>query len=310
MSHDALLSSLLTQSGGDLLSRLPQVMGYAGVFVPKPPDRYDAAFLKAIAPSYKSRPGWSRAQDGIIQAVGAVLTDTLRRYDMATDLRAAHFAAQCCHETAGFRTTTEFASGEAYEGREDLGNMKKGDGPRYKGRGLIQLTGRANYRDYGKALGLDLEEKPAIAAEPATSLLIACEFWTRNRLNTYADKDDVLSISKVINLGSTTRRRRDGTLMMPNGLEDRRKYVILAKRALGLEPAPTAIRSTRSLRLHDRGAAVKDLQRRLNAAGYRVASDGHFGRATEAALRLFQKAKGLVADGVAGPRTLAALGMN
>ena len=86
-----------------------------------------------------------------------VLQVTLEAYGIDTRLRIAHFLGQTCHESAGFRTTEEFASGEAYEGRKDLGNIKKGDGRRYKGRGLLQLTGRANYAEHGKMLGVDLE---------------------------------------------------------------------------------------------------------------------------------------------------------
>lgn len=86
---------------------------------------------------------------------------------------------QVTHECAGFRTTEEFASGTAYEGRQDLGNTQAGDGKRYKGRGLIQLTGRANYRDIGQIFGLPLEDNPAMAAEPVTALKIACEYWKK-----------------------------------------------------------------------------------------------------------------------------------
>ena len=67
----------------------------------------------------------------------------------------------------------------------------EGDGRRYKGRGLLQLTGRANYAEYGKALGVDLENNPALAAEPALSLKIACESWKRRKLNPDCDRDDI-----------------------------------------------------------------------------------------------------------------------
>src|SRR5271165_3881 len=122
-------------------------------------------------------------QAKIIAAVGEVLAPTLESFDITTRLRIAHFLGQTCLESAGFRATDEFASGQEYEGRRDLGNTEPGDGLRFKGRGLLQLTGRANYKDYGDALGLDLVGNPTLAAQPALSLKIACEYWKRNNIN-------------------------------------------------------------------------------------------------------------------------------
>jgi putative chitinase len=130
--------------------------------------------LRQVAPRVSGANGAQQAK--ILQALSSVLADTLARFEIDNDLRRAHFLAQICHESDGFCTTVEYASGQAYEGRADLGNTRPGDGPRYKGRGLIQLTGRANYVQYGKLLGLNLADNPELAADPATSLVIACEF--------------------------------------------------------------------------------------------------------------------------------------
>ena len=116
-------------------------------------------------------------------------------------LRLIHFLAQLAHESGNFRYMEEIASGAAYEGRKDLGNTQAGDGKRYKGRGPIQLTGRANYRRYGQQLGIDFENNPEIVAIPSVGLLVACKFWFDNGLNELADKDDVLTITRRINGG-------------------------------------------------------------------------------------------------------------
>lgn len=131
-----------------------------------------------------------------------------------TPLRLCHFMAQLAHESDNFHAMEEYASGAAYEGRKDLGNTQPGDGKRFKGRGPIQLTGRANYRDYGQRLGIDFERHPEIAAIPSIGMLTACTYWMVKGLNALADKDDLTGITKRINGGT-------------NGLEDRR--VKLAK---------------------------------------------------------------------------------
>lgn len=136
----------------------------------------------------------------------------LRRFAiMDTGLRLAHFMGQCAHESAGFRYMEEIASGEAYEGRKDLGNTQPGDGKRFKGRGPIQLTGRSNYRKYGRALGIDFERHPEIAAIPSIGILTACKYWTDHGLNALADADDIETITRRINgglNGFTDRKER------------------------------------------------------------------------------------------------------
>jgi putative chitinase len=253
----------------------------------------NANIMRAIAPRFSGEYGFQQAE--IIDAVGPILQATLTEYAMNTDIRAAHFLAQTCHESAGFRTAEEFASGSAYEGRKDLGNTQPGDGPRYKGRGLIQLTGRANYVEYGEALGLDLVDYPETAAEPVISLRIACEFWKRRGLNQVADRDDIETITRRINGGL-------------NGLDDRKAYLAKAKAALGGVAAPDAAAPKPVLRRGDKSGSVTLLQTKLNAAGYQVGTDGDFGPGTDAAVKQFQAAKGLTADGIVGPTTWAALG--
>jgi putative chitinase len=145
----------------------------------------DGQVMFEVAPRFSGSKAARQAE--IIAEISPILASTLASYGIDTRLRIAHFLGQTCHESAGFRTTEEFASGEAYEGRKDLGNTKTGDGPRYKGRGLLQLTGRANYRDLGKILKVNLEANPHRAAEPALSLMIACEYWKKRKINPDCD---------------------------------------------------------------------------------------------------------------------------
>jgi putative chitinase len=133
-----------------------------------------------------------------------------------TPLRRAHFLAQLAHESGSFVYAEELASGEAYEGRvKDLGNTEKGDGKRFKGRGLIQLTGRKNYKAYGDDIGRDLTKDGAwvqVATDPVLAVGAAGWFWDTHKLNAHADADDVLKITRIINGGT-------------NGLEDRIRYL-------------------------------------------------------------------------------------
>lgn len=142
----------------------------------------------------------------------------------ATPTRAAHFIAQIAHESAGFMALLEYASGTAYEGRADLGNTQPGDGKRYKGRGVIQLTGRANYRRTGVYLGVDLEKQPDLAAVPAIAYQTAAFYWLDRNINAHADRDDILAVTKAINGGT-------------NGLKHRTQLLKAAKAAFFLDIA-------------------------------------------------------------------------
>lgn len=143
-----------------------------------------------------------------------------------TPQRAAMFLAQIAHESAELRYVLELASGEAYDtGRlaARLGNTPgaDGDGQRYKGRGLIQVTGTTNYLKCGEALGLDLIAHPELLERPEHAVASACWFWASNGLNALADKGDLYAVTRRINGGL-------------NGIADRAKYYARAKTALGV----------------------------------------------------------------------------
>jgi predicted chitinase len=129
------------------------------------------------------------------------LNRAMQEAAITTRKRRAAFLAQLAHESGELRYFEELASGEAYEGRRDLGNTQKGDGRRYKGRGPIQLTGRNNYRAAGKALGIDLENNPARAAAVDVGFRTAGWFWTNRKLNGYADQGNFREITRRINGG-------------------------------------------------------------------------------------------------------------
>lgn len=135
--------------------------------------------------------------------------------------RAAAFLGQLAHESADLKYMEEIADGSAYEGRKDLGNLQVGDGKRYKGRGPIQLTGRANYKAAGLALGLDLEAQPTLAADVKVGFRVSCWYWKTRDLNKLADAMDFQGITRRINGGL-------------NGLDDRLKRYHRALEVLGV----------------------------------------------------------------------------
>ncbi len=198
------------------------VVGYA-----KPDSRVDhggktLAKLADGIPAYCHRvlKGiFINADDSLITRYCDALSEKMTAYAIDTPLRMAHFLAQVGHESGELRYCEEIASGDAYEGRKDLGNTQPGDGRRFKGRGLIQLTGRANYAAYGKTRGTDFTSDQGarlLADDPATAVDVACWFWTTHKLNELADKDDITTITRRINGGL-------------NGFEDRKAKLARAK---------------------------------------------------------------------------------
>jgi putative chitinase len=142
------------------------------------------------------------------------IPETAIKFNITTNLRLAHFLSQCAHESGNWKYRVEIASGKAYEGRKDLGNIHEGDGVRFKGRGFIQTTGRGNYGRFSKFIGEDCVENPDLVANKYP-LASAAFFFDSNKLWTICDKgfDDatVTSVTKRVNGGI-------------NGLSDRLKY--------------------------------------------------------------------------------------
>ncbi len=134
----------------------------------------------------------------------APLNDAMTEFGIDTPTRQAAFLAQVAHESGSLRYVREIADGSAYEDRADLGNTESGDGPRFKGRGLIQITGRANYRTCSKALYGD-DETLLLHPELLEDLVPACRsagwFWWANGLNSIADGGDFRRITREINGG-------------------------------------------------------------------------------------------------------------
>lgn len=212
------------------------------------------------------------------------INPALEKAPITTPERIAAFMAQLAHESGEYRYMEEIADGSAYEGRADLGNTQPGDGRKFKGHGPIQITGRANHKACGEALGLDLIGDPTLITKPEYGTASACWFWNSRCLSPLADVGDFREITRRINGGF-------------NGWEDRVKYWQRNRQILGL-----AVDARRTLRRGDRGEDVRALQTALG-----IKPDGDFGPMTDSAVRMFQADQGLTADGVAGPKTMAAL---
>lgn len=155
--------------------------------------------------------------DTFIQPLNAAMQE----FQINTPARQAAFLAQIGHESGQLRYVRELASGEAYERRKDLGNTEQGDGVRFKGRGLIQITGRSNYLLCSVALFDDdrLVQFPELLEDPMNACRSAAWFWKSHGLNELADEGNFLRITKVINGGT-------------NGYADRSALYVTAKEVL------------------------------------------------------------------------------
>lgn len=152
-----------------------------------------------------------------------VLNEWAPRFGIDTPLRMAHFLAQIAHESGELRYTEEIASGASYEGRRDLGNTQPGDGPRFKGRGYIQITGRANYQAYqdsGFCVG-SVIDRPELLAQSPGRMKSALWFFATHGCLKYADLDDPRMVTRKVNGGY-------------NGLAQRLHYYRTAKRVFGI----------------------------------------------------------------------------
>lgn len=279
-----------------------------------------------------------------------VLNEMLPKYGITSPRRIASFISQCAHESGDFRLLEEnlnykeetllrvfpryFGPGKqnAAEYAKNpekianyvymdknrsasgaLGNTQEGDGWRFRGRGLKQVTGRSNYTTFGKAIGKTAEEVAEYLETKEGALVSALWYWQSRGLNEVADTGDVAKVTKIINGGDI-------------GLPDRRKRYDEALAVLaGQNPAGNDRGSgggegdrqdrgqgggggerqgggSQILRVGSRGAEVAALQKALG-----ITADGNFGPGTEKALRAWQQSQGLTPDGVAGPKTLGKL---
>lgn len=255
------------------------------------------------------------------------LAEIMPKYEIDTPERIAGFIAQCAHESADFkrleenlnysekallsvfgryfgkggkkRNAAEYARNpemianyvyqdEFRTKKGAMGNVEEGDGWRFRGRGLKQLTGRNNYTAFGKSVGMSAEEAAEYVATPKGAVESACWFWDTNKLNAIADTGDIVKMTKKINGGTI-------------GLEDRKKRYEQAMAILGgeVDLSAPSVDMSEVISVGSRGATVQAVQEFLG-----IGADGVFGPGTKRAVKAWQAANGLTADGVAGPATL------
>ena len=266
----------------------------------------------------------------------SAMKEILPKYGITTQRRVAHFLSQTGHESGNYkvmeenlnysekalnavfgryfgpapkRNAAEYARKpekianyvymDEYRSKGgQMGNVQEGDGYRFRGRGLKQLTGRNNYTAFGKSIGMSAEEAAEYVVTEKGALESACWFWDSRNLNSIADSDDVKLMTKKINGGDI-------------GLADRQKRYVEAMKILGMDVNVAEaveddddidIGEIGVLRKGSRGEGVKMMQEALG-----ISADGAFGPGTERALKAWQAKNGLTADGIVGPKTLEKL---
>lgn len=209
--------------------------------------------------------GWRNVTDTLVSE----LNSTLQRFDITTYDQIAHFISQCGHESGLGLYTKELASGSAYEGRKDLGNTQTGDGPRYKGGGYIQLTGRSNYQRFANFIGDQgvMQGVEYVATHyPWTS---AGFWWANAGMNAFID--DGATVEQV------SRRVNGGY----NGLEDRKKL-----HARWIEQNP----KKEVLKVED--WAFQFIEEVMGDYWHRMAGNEEVQKATNAAMNSLRRATG------------------
>lgn len=178
------------------------------------------------------------ASEASIRSTWPILADALDRQGVYDRLVTIAAIATVRVETGEkFAPIPEYASGDAYEGRIDLGNTQPGDGRRYKGRGLIQITGRANYRTYGNVIGVDLEGNPELALDPAVSAAVFAAYFTRHFIRWLPAPSPLMS---PVDLARAEEWR--GVRVSVNGGENGLDlFMRVVNALLGASPMPTTL---------------------------------------------------------------------
>jgi len=278
--------------------------------------------LAAMIPTNKNVAMWYKA-----------MLEIFPKYEINTPNRIAGFVAQCAHESNNFNTLEEnlnyseaqllkvfsryfgpapkrnaaeyarkpeMIANYVYQDEfrtSKMGNVKPGDGWLFRGRGLKQLTGRENYTNFGKSIGMTAEEAAVYVATEKGAIESACWFWNTKKLNAVADADDIVKMTKIINGGDI-------------GLADRsarytKAKAVLSSSVVQSSPAPAPVSkpvTTTVLKRGSSGDVVKKIQAKLG-----LPEDGEFRLSTEIAVKKWQSANNLTVDGIVGPKTLERL---
>lgn len=248
------------------------------------------------------------------------------KYDITTPQRVAGFIAQCGHESAGFKVLSENLNYSSkalnaifpkyfkragrdaeeyhrqpekianvvYANRMENGDTDSGDGWTFRGGGYLQLTGRYNYTEFGRDIGMSAEEATDYVRTPKGAIESACWFWKENNINRYCDNMDILGMTKRINGGTI-------------GLADRMKHWAEAIEVLTGEAPEVPEDNPEGYTVIKRGSKGEQVKKVQETLG--ITADGDFGPGTEAAVKAWQAENELMADGIVGPKTMEKMGL-